>query len=307
MFDRLQRELGSLVSSATKGIRQAQESLPWLLFQLGNDAEILETLKESEAEALGVKGYLGLTRGGVVHSGSCITYLEEIVERLRTKDGWTGEGKLRVVVFKGQYSRNALMSAWGTIYIGEKLLEILSSEAEIAAVLGHEITHFEKVHARLHPSITLDIVAQRIELFKRVSGSPALQMFERLVDGYLEERSQANEYEADRGAVELLARAGYPIEAVETALTKIGKLSEKERRFRERMKRYEYVTPKSALRRKLLEAGAVYSTHPEEAKRLAAVREHIDKVRLEYLQRHELLGWRDWGTGAYRNRVSCAQ
>lgn len=304
MFDRLRSGLEGFKNAASDRLRQIEESLPWFLYQLGNDPEFVEKLEEIEGEVLGAKNYFGVPRGGLIQSGPIISYLEEIVERLRVKEGWTGEGKLRVVVFLGRYSRNALMTAWGTIYVGEKLLRLFDSEAEIAAILGHEITHFQRIHSRLHPALTLEIVARRIELFKRSSGSTILQTLEKMVDGPLEDRSQGMEFEADRGAVELLARAGYPIEAVEVALQKVGNLSPEEQRFRKKMKEFEYKTPKSVLRRKLLETGAVYATHPDSELRLSAIRKRADEVRYQALLDQEYLGWRDWGHGIYSSTVS---
>lgn len=301
MLDGLGVDLSPIAGLASRA-KEFQDAFPFLFYHLAAHPEVAEKIPEIEARLLGVRRHLGVTRGGLV-SGAPAPYLEAVLGRLRGESGWSASAPLRVVIFRGKYSRNALTAPWGTTYVGETLLRVLDSEAELAAILAHEVTHFEEAHGRLHPAIALDIAARYLELFKRTSGSRLLGELERMVDGFMEDRSHAHEYAADRGAIDRLAAAGYPIEAIEAALKKVGALSPKERKFRDNMKRYEYSEPRSRLRKQLLLQGAVYSTHPAEADRLEAARVYAGEIRLKALTAQKLLGWRGWAHGEYKANV----
>ena len=101
---------------------------------------------------------------------------------------------------------NAFALPGGKIYISRGLLALVNSEDELAAVIGHEITHSAERHA-----------AARIEHARRINP---------LAIGYLRAARIAaygrdHERDADRGGQILAARAGYDPNGIATFLRKL--------------------------------------------------------------------------------------
>jgi len=96
---------------------------------------------------------------------------------------------------------NACALPGGYIIAGRGLLKLMESEDELAAVLGHEITHVDDRHAieRLH----YELASRRIGLGGIYDlGRPAVEIFKA---GYAKEE----ELEADRGGLEFAVEEGY--------------------------------------------------------------------------------------------------
>ena len=112
------------------------------------------------------------------------------------------------------YVPNAFCSAGGHIYITIGMLKLLESEAELAAVLGHEITHCDAKHA-------VGMIQHKI-LEKKILKTDADTLADIGYDifwrpGY----SEYQEEEADLGGVYLAAEAGYHPLAVIHAFKRI--------------------------------------------------------------------------------------
>jgi beta-barrel assembly-enhancing protease len=95
---------------------------------------------------------------------------------------------------------NAFAVAGGHVYVTEGLLRLSASEAELAAVIGHEVSHVDLRHCveRLQLEQAARRVAPEIGALARM-GYAVMQL------GFSEEQ----ELEADRGGVRLAGRAGY--------------------------------------------------------------------------------------------------
>ncbi|MBS0417497.1 MAG: M48 family metalloprotease [Proteobacteria bacterium] len=120
---------------------------------------------------------------------------------------------------------NAFTPGGGYVYIHRGLLNYLNSEAELAAVLGHEIGHDVARHpARTETRgvlMTVGAVAAAI-----ATGSEAIaQMANIGATAWFQGYGRENEMEADRLGLEYAARAGYRPEAM-TALFKVLKSQE---------------------------------------------------------------------------------
>jgi len=96
---------------------------------------------------------------------------------------------------------NAFALPGGQIVMGRGLLELIESEDELAAILGHEIAHVDKRHAI--ERLQYEMAARKIGLegFYRL-GQPLVQIFRA---GYTKEL----ELEADRVGLDLAVAAGY--------------------------------------------------------------------------------------------------
>ena len=89
----------------------------------------------------------------------------------------------------------------GQVVFGRGLLELLESEDELAAILGHEIAHVDERHAIERLQYELKSRKLGLRGLYRL-GRPAILIFEA---GYTKER----EVEADRAGLELAVAAGY--------------------------------------------------------------------------------------------------
>lgn len=151
---------------------------------------------------------------------------------------------------------NAFATPGGYVYITRGLLAYLNSEAEMAAVLGHEIGHVTARHSvRQHSAATTTgLLAAVIGAASGVQGASDLANVAgtALVRGY----GREHELESDRLGAEYLARAGYSPQAM---LEVIGVLKDQEN--------FELQQAKEEGREPHIYHG-LFSTHPDNDKRL---------------------------------------
>jgi predicted Zn-dependent protease len=109
---------------------------------------------------------------------------------------------------------NAFSTPGGYVFVTRGLLVRLHSEAELAGVLGHEISHVVRRH-QLHAMRTANGIAAGTNWLSQYipqNGATGV-ISERLVSGVKEIMQRgldkSDEYEADRDGVVLAARAGY--------------------------------------------------------------------------------------------------
>jgi beta-barrel assembly-enhancing protease len=143
-------------------------------------------------------------------------YLNQIAAKLQPQPA---DPKIRVKVLKNT-RLNAFAYPNGMIYIHSGLLARMDNEAQLAAVLGHEITHCTQRHAlrafrkvkdqpallrAVQHTLSKTRSLQDMARFMGISGAIAA------VSGHIREL----EAEADRMGIELMVRAGYdPREAL---------------------------------------------------------------------------------------------
>jgi predicted Zn-dependent protease len=159
---------------------------------------------------------------------------------------------------------NAFAAPGGYVFITKGMLARLTSEAELAAVLGHEIAHVTEKHH-------LDAIRKQART-KLLGMAATAAMEERghdseqvaaLVNGaktiYGKGLDRRDEYEADRLGVVLAARAGYDPYALPAVLQTLDRIN-----------------PQSS------ELGLLFKTHPAPADRLAeldgAMRGQLDQL-----------------------------
>lgn len=155
---------------------------------------------------------------------------------------------------------NAFAAPGGYIYITKGAIRLMKNEAELAAVLAHEIAHVNHRHImkQLPPPrerggisfITSFLVSQGAVVSTAFSEAVAKAenlLFEK---GYL----IADEYEADESALDYLNATGYSVSALSS--------------FLERTSAY-----------KSKHSGAVvYHTHPPVADRLSRIQDHLKEI-----------------------------
>jgi predicted Zn-dependent protease len=151
---------------------------------------------------------------------------------------------------------NAFATPGGYVYINRGLLAYMNSEAQLAAVLAHEIAHITAQHsARQKRAQTgSNIVAGVLAVFTGSAevGEATAMWGAAAVKGY----GRDMELEADAIGARYLARAGYPGQAM---ITIISQLKDHERFMKKRAKESG---------KKVQSYHGLFSTHPRNDKRL---------------------------------------
>jgi predicted Zn-dependent protease len=129
---------------------------------------------------------------------------------------------------------NAFAAPGGLIMVTRGMLGICETEAELAAVLAHEIGHVQKRHglSAIKQNRMLELGGLLLKEGSDEFGSSELKKLTGLfgesvgdvtrtllVNGY----SRDQELEADQAAVRILSRAGYPPQALDSVLCKMNK------------------------------------------------------------------------------------
>jgi beta-barrel assembly-enhancing protease len=149
---------------------------------------------------------------------------------------------------------NAFSLPGGPVYIGEGLLDLMTSEDQLAAVLGHEVEHIDHYHcvervqieARLR-NLKLDVVGALVQI--------PLTVWEA---GY----NKDEELEADREGMRLVVLSGYSPYGAVTLFEKFAKLHN------------EYIIQAQSPEQELSELAiqsleGYFRSHPQPSERLA--------------------------------------
>lgn len=109
---------------------------------------------------------------------------------------------------------NAFATPGGNIFITDGLLHLLSSEAELAAVLAHEVAHvIQKHHIKAMSSVNTSGLSGVVKLASLTRQGRSNQMTSQIVgqvkDMYLRGLDKGDEFEADSMGTVIASRAGY--------------------------------------------------------------------------------------------------
>jgi predicted Zn-dependent protease len=149
---------------------------------------------------------------------------------------------------------NAFSLPGGHVYIGKGMLDVMTSEDELANVLGHEVEHIDHYHC----AERVQIEAQLRHLRLGGLGTLVQIPFEVWQAGY----NKDEEFEADREGMRLAVVAGYSPYGAVTMFEKFSKLHD------------EYViharSPEQELSQLALQSlSGYFRSHPEPSERLA--------------------------------------
>ncbi len=215
-------------------------------------------MSESEEISLGHNYHQQLIKEMPVYADQNLAaYVEEVGQRVARASHRPNLNYRFTVIDSTQV--NAFALPGGYIYITRGLLAYLNSEAELAAVLGHEVGHVTARHAvRQHSASTAAGVAGAVlEATTGVQGSQDLfNVFGKaILSGY----GREHELESDRLGAQYLARTGYDPQAM---LEVIGVLKNQEL-FERQLAREEGREPRAY--------HGVFASHPDNDKRLQEV------------------------------------
>ena len=187
-----------------------------------------ETSLEEDGIGLGMSARVAAE--GLVNDRAKLRYLN-MLATLLSEGTSSYDHPFHVYITKGKQA-NAVAVPGGYLFFTQPLLAACHDEAELAAVLAHEMTHvllrhgLKEMKARsteLHAARAMD------ELDEEAGGGPDPEAEE--LENWASEayevvhkpRLQGLEEEADIGAVLLLARAGYEPKAVADMISRVSK------------------------------------------------------------------------------------
>lgn len=218
-------------------------------------------MSEDQEIALGRKASADVLKQYRVYKNPSLQAYVQRVGDVQAKRSHRSDLFYRFTVLDSQQV-NAFALPGGYIYITRGLLAHLNSEAELAAVLGHEIGHVTARHSvrqmSAQQAANLGYVVGSIflpQLATAAGQSLAGLMSGALLSGY----GRDHELEADRLGAEYLARAGYEPEAM---IETIGVLKNQEVFEKQRAKAED---------REPRVYHGVFSTHPDNDTRLQEV------------------------------------
>jgi len=107
----------------------------------------------------------------------------------------------------------AIVTATDNVYISRGLLAMLQSEAELAAILAHEIAHRLAGHSRKTTSEARRTLGMSRELASRIGNRTGEDIARTFSRALFKAKLREQELEADRLSVEHLIRAGYEPQA----------------------------------------------------------------------------------------------
>jgi len=172
-----------------------------------------------------------IERCGLLYGNSALDqYLQGIAERLLAANA-SDAAAVHVRVIKGT-SANAFSLSDGSIYVTTALLASLDDESELAAILGHELTHYTNAHVlRAYRTEHTQEVSEHVGLLllsalsglgfpldmpKYPLGTHAI-LKRASVSGY----SPDLEREADTGGIQRMISAGYDASGAVAALQQL--------------------------------------------------------------------------------------
>jgi predicted Zn-dependent protease len=229
-------QLGGLLNKA----KQAQEAK-----QKFDDLNISEA-EEIEIGAdvsLKIRQRFGVVQDPAVHKYVALVGTLVAQQTKRPKLPWT-------FIVLDTDGVNAFASPGGFVHVTRGALALMKSEAELAGVLGHEMTHVANKHTV--NAITKNKAVQ-LGTNETLSGrGPFLdQLANKTYDMVLENSfDRGDELDADKGAVELAAKLGYAPAALADFLTRLAERNKDQ-----------------------AEKNGLFASHPESKERIGKVRQ----------------------------------
>ena len=158
-------------------------------------------------------------------TGPQARYVEQVGSNIAIQSGLANSASAFDVTLLNSSVNNAFAVPGGYVYATRQLVNLMNNEAELAAVLGHEVGHVAARHSARRQQ-----AAQRNQLLGllgtiiggAVLGSPELaQLSQQGAQALTLSYSRSQELEADELGVQYLNRAGYDPNAMATLLASL--------------------------------------------------------------------------------------
>lgn len=197
---------------------------------------------------------------GTPTTGATSAYVRGVLDRLASA---SDERRAWTIAILNIPDVNAFAFPDGRVFVTRGLLALLDNEAQLAAVVGHEMGHVTARHAEQRRALRQRNLEAAV-MVGRATGDPQLTR-EVVALGVLDERafSREQEFEADRIGIAMIGRAGYDVDAAIAALS----------RLRDHTLLHARLASRSPDRAD--PAASMLSTHPRTADRVQAARDLV--------------------------------
>jgi predicted Zn-dependent protease len=161
-----------------------------------------------------------LAQFGGAYGGRQDAYVAGVGKRIAVQSGLSNSERDFTVTLLNSPVNNAMAIPGGYIYVTRQLLALMNDEAELAAVLGHEVAHVAARHGSTR-SRTNTIGTVLAGILGAVTGSSQIaQIAGQAAQLYTLRFSRQQELQSDDLGVRYLASAGYDPLALSTVLAR---------------------------------------------------------------------------------------
>jgi predicted Zn-dependent protease len=157
--------------------------------------------------------------GGLYREGGVAAYVDGVGHRLVEANA-LGSASWRFSVLNSP-DVNAFATDRGDVFVTRGLLSVLQDEAELAAVMGHEMGHVLARHAAQRRAQEAQVYQRALQVARSTRDPQLALAFAEMELAQARAYSREQEFEADRIAVRLVVRAGYDSEAAVRSLERL--------------------------------------------------------------------------------------
>jgi predicted Zn-dependent protease len=162
-----------------------------------------------------------LQQFGGAYGGRQDAYVAEVGKRIAVQSGLSNSERDFTVTLLNSPVNNAFAIPGGYVYVTRQLLALMNDEAELAAVLGHEVGHVAARHSRSR-SRTSAVSSVLAGILGAVTGNSTIgQIAGQAAQLYTLRFSRQQEIQSDDLGVRYLTTAGYDPLAMSTVLASL--------------------------------------------------------------------------------------
>ena len=170
-----------------------------------------------------------LAEFGGAMSGPQADYVELVTRNVAVHSGLGGARDSFTVSLLNSPVHNAFAVPGGYVYTTRQLVTLMNNEAELAAVMGHEVGHVAARHSQRRQQAAqrnqglglLGAIASSVLLGDSAVGNAATRLFTQGSQLLTLKFSRSQELEADQLGITYLTRAGYDPRAMGTVLSSL--------------------------------------------------------------------------------------
>ncbi|MEO0590617.1 MAG: M48 family metalloprotease [Pseudomonadota bacterium] len=170
-----------------------------------------------------------LAEFGGAMSGPQADYVEQVTKNVAVHSGLGGARESFTVSLLNSPVHNAFAVPGGYVYTTRQLVTLMNNEAELAAVMGHEVGHVAARHSQRRQQAAqrnqvgglLGAIASSVLLGDSAIGNAATRLFTQGSQLLTLKFSRSQELEADELGITYLTRAGYDPRAMGTVLSSL--------------------------------------------------------------------------------------